>query len=442
MVLMLFQMARSRCSLWAAPAPLFNVWLLRALRCGALLLLPALAPCKLTAQTAPTSQSAPAPASQPAPMSSSAEEMPQPSSATSSKSQSAPASAAQASAITDDQLRRLLIGKDLFLRSGYLDNVLQFNERGVLIGHSPQGSFTLCAVRITKVRLLKHKVELQGERYGLHFLGPLTGEDPSTAVDRVNITPKKKTVRITIDREPVVKVKLPKQKKGKTQKGINKAAPRAGEPAPGSSKTSASFAVAAPNPNVDAPRPSGAEASAKIGAKSSARSQQRADEDLEAAIGNVFAPGLDARMIAAMPTCWKFYYQPDSWSQYPGIFRQGGVDSKARLLSAVNPASNQFAQEHGVVGIAEYQVVVGTDGKPEEVAVARPIGFGLDENAVAALRKATFEPAVKAGEPVPVRLNLVVEFRIYSKRTGEGSESAHQPASGAPSLPGPYSAQH
>jgi len=71
----------------------------------------------------------------------------------------------------------------------------------------------------------------------------------------------------------------------------------------------------------------------------------------------------------------------------------------------------------------------------------------LDENAVAAIRKASFEPAVKGGKPVPVLLDLVVQFRIYSKRTAveskpeaAGKTDAAKPA--APSLPGPYSAQH
>jgi len=49
----------------------------------------------------------------------------------------------------------------------------------------------------------RHKVELEGQRFALHFLGALPYEDPTKAVDRVNITPKKKVVKITIDRELV-----------------------------------------------------------------------------------------------------------------------------------------------------------------------------------------------------------------------------------------------
>ena len=115
------------------------------------------------------------------------------------------------------------------------------------------------------------------------------------------------------------------------------------------------------------------------------------------------------------------------------------VDKKARLVSTFEPPSNQYAQDHGVAGICLYHVVIGADGKPGEIAVARPIGFGLDENAVDAIRKATFEPASKDGKPVPVLLNLVVEFRIYSKRTAVTANPTQQPPES--SLPGPYSAQ-
>ena len=122
------------------------------------------------------------------------------------------------------------------------------------------------------------------------------------------------------------------------------------------------------------------------------------------------------------------------------------VDRKARLVSVFEPESNEFAQANAVAGMALYHAVIGADGKPGEIAVGRPIGFGLDENAVAAIRKAAFEPAIKDGKPVPVLLDLLVQFRIYSKRTAVAAKpeadkpEANQPA--APVLPGPYSAPH
>jgi hypothetical protein len=88
--------------------------------------------------------------------------------------------------------------------------------------------------------------------------------------------------------------------------------------------------------------------------------------------------------------------------------------------------------------------VVAPDGKPAGVAVGRPIGFGLDENAVDSIRKASFQPAMKDGKPVPVVVDLIVQFRIFSKTTGvssgpeTGAASLTEPE--AAPLPGPYSA--
>ena len=129
-------------------------------------------------------------------------------------------------------------------------------------------------------------------------------------------------------------------------------------------------------------------------------------------------------MIAAMPEFWKLYYQAaqqktDYRPTDPGVLREGSVDQKAKLISALDPPSNEFAQANGVAGIALYHAVIGSDGKVEEVVAGQPIGFGLDESAERTIQKAIFQPAEKDGKPVPVALDLVVSFRIYSKRTSQ-----------------------
>ncbi len=353
--------------------------------------------------------------------------------------------------ITEEELRKLLVGKELFLRGGYLDNTLSFSERGALIDRSPQASYTLNGIKINKVRLTRHKVELEGDRYGLHFLGALPYEDPTKAVDRVKITPKKKVVKITIDRELVVKPKQKKEKPAGT-------APKTSSPAPppAAATAGASSQRAQPEPVGEA---NGAQAEiaaappderpADPKSVTTTLSPAHANKVLEEALDNIFAQGFDSRMMASMPGFWKLYYEAaaeksDYRPKDPAVLSQNAVDKKARLLSVVDPASNQFAQDYGVAGMCSYHVVVGADGKPGEIAVARPIGFGLDENAVDSIRKATFEPAIKDGKPVPVLLDLIVEFRIYSKRTALAASQPQnqQPAAAEPSLPGPYSVQH
>ena len=115
--------------------------------------------------------------------------------------------------IKEDQLKQIIVGKTLYLRAGYQDNNLEFDEHGRLLGHSPQGSYTLSQIQINKLKLSKHKLELEGDRYALHFLGAAPFEDASTATNRVKITPKKKIVRISFDREQVETPKKKKEKK-------------------------------------------------------------------------------------------------------------------------------------------------------------------------------------------------------------------------------------
>lgn len=410
-------------------------------------------------------------------------------------------------ATTEDELKKMLIGKPLFLRNGYLFDQLSYNELGMLIGRSPHASYTLSAVQIDKVRLTKHKLELEGARYGLHFLGALATEDPATAMDRVKITPKKKTLKITIDREIVVKPKKEKpvkpaktkpadaqviQSKESIAKATATLAPVMPEPVPASDATATAAATpgAAGEPQgAEAPKqPADANASASPASTSaaapegahpeSAAQPEAADADqgkaemaaapkeerpadpnsvtftlspahaakiLKKAINNVFATGLDDRMMASMPDFWKNYYQAaqaktDFQPSDPAVMRQGTVDQKAKLTSKFEPASNQYAQDNGVAGMALYHVVIGPDGTPGEIAVARPIGFGLDENAVTAIQAAKFSPAIKDGKPVAVLLDLVVQFRIYSKRTSIIRIPGQEDNPAAPILPGPYTA--
>jgi TonB family protein len=333
----------------------------------------------------------------------------------------------QTGGVTEEELRQMLVGKPLYLRGGYLDNTLNFDEHGRLNGHSPQGSYTLSAIQVDHVHLTKKKVELDGARYGLRFLGQLAYEDPSKALDRVRITPKKKEVRITIDREQVVlpkKKKQPKPEKIKDKKGKATVSAKLETP------------PAATVPSADQP--------AETVSTAQTVTPAHTTRVLKDALDHIFALGLDERMMAAMPEFWKLYYEAvaaksDYRPKDSSVLRQSTVDQKAKLLSKFEPDSNEFAQAAGVAGMSQYHAVIGPDGKVVEVAVSRPIGFGLDENAVSAIRKAQFQPAIKDGKPVSVMLDLDVPFRIFSKRTNVHSapEAADKPAE--PQLPGPYS---
>jgi len=375
--------------------------------------------------------------------------------------------AANQGEVTEEELRRQLVGKPLFLRGGYSGDSLSFTERGNAIGHPGQGSFTLSGVQIDRVRLSKHKVELEGARYAVHYIAGTIDADPSKDVERIKITPKKRVLKITIDREQVIKAKAEKTKPPKNRKGTL--------PKTGASTSPAPAAAATTEPGVSTVTPVGtassggdrttekapdnpAEQAAEqpaegpshhaIDSKSetTTTSPAHASAMLRGALDRIFATGMDARLQEQMPMFWQLYFRAQKAGiEYrphdPGVLRSNAVDQQAKVLNSIAPDSNEFAQANGISGRALYRTVIGADGTPTEIAVVRPIGFGLDEKAVEAIRKAKFEPAIKAGQPVAETLDLAVMFRTYSKRTGVTAKEAQSALAGNPVKPGPYSVQ-
>src|SRR6202161_1848001 len=113
--------------------------------------------------------------------------------------------------LTEDALRARYVGKLIFLRGSYLGDDLNFDQDGKVNGSPTAASFTLSAFEVRKVKLSKHKLEIEADRYGLHYFGALPYEDESKSFDKVKIS--KKPVYIYIDRELIVVPKVKKEKK-------------------------------------------------------------------------------------------------------------------------------------------------------------------------------------------------------------------------------------
>ena len=79
-----------------------------------------------------------------------------------------------------------------------------------------------------------------------------------------------------------------------------------------------------------------------------------------------------------------------------------------RVLNSIDPSSNEYAQQYGIAGMELLRTVVDATGVPRQMAIARPIGFGLDEKAVDAIKNSRFHPATLNGQPVPVVVDLAV----------------------------------
>ena len=96
-----------------------------------------------------------------------------------------------------------------------------------------------------------------------------------------------------------------------------------------------------------------------------------------------------------------------------GVFRVGGGVSAPRALDTPDPEYSEEARKAKYQGICILWLIVGPDGHPRDVKVARSLGMGLDQKAIEAVKKWKFEPAMKDGKPVAVQINVEVNFRLY-----------------------------
>jgi len=96
-----------------------------------------------------------------------------------------------------------------------------------------------------------------------------------------------------------------------------------------------------------------------------------------------------------------------------GVFRVGGGVSAPKAIYSPDPEYSEEARKAKYQGVCVLWLVVGPDGRPRDIRVARTLGLGLDEKAMEAVKTWRFEPAMKDGRPVAVQINVEVSFRLY-----------------------------
>ena len=96
-----------------------------------------------------------------------------------------------------------------------------------------------------------------------------------------------------------------------------------------------------------------------------------------------------------------------------GVFRVGGGVSAPKAVYAPDPEYSEEARKAKYQGQVTLSLIVGPDGKPRDIHVARSLGMGLDEKAIEAVNQWKFEPAMKDGKPVAVEIAVEVSFHLY-----------------------------
>jgi TonB family protein len=78
----------------------------------------------------------------------------------------------------------------------------------------------------------------------------------------------------------------------------------------------------------------------------------------------------------------------------------------------IAPAYTPQAVQAGIEGRVLLYAEIGTDGRAHRVRVIKGLGYGLDQQAIAAVRQWTFYPGRKNGTPAIAPATIEVEFRL------------------------------
>ena len=261
---------------------------------------------------------------------------------------------------TEADLRARLVKKPLYLRGQWSSDRLAFDGTGALKGTSAPVTFTLAGADIESVKLTSKELVLKAQRVGLEF-----DKDVPKRVGLVlrnvsgGTSPEEMTIRI----------------------------------------------------------------------------QMPADADFTAALNAIFVDGI-GELVPQLPWYWQSFAQkhllpaaapaPKDNARLPAasdsqeqpsakskLSRVGGSVSVPRPLTQVDPEFDSAARALRFSGIVLINLIVDAAGKPTQLQILRPAGLGLDERALAAVSQYTFQPAMENGSPVPVELNIEVNFQRF-----------------------------
>ena len=118
------------------------------------------------------------------------------------------------------------------------------------------------------------------------------------------------------------------------------------------------------------------------------------------------ALALGAGLFGAVWSCSLYSQQDEAYSA-----GEDGV-TMPRLLAKVEPGYTEEARAAKLQGTAVLGAEVWPDGQAHNLRVKRSLDPGLDAKAIEAIQQWRFKPGEKDGQPVKVKVNVEVNFRL------------------------------
>src|SRR5262245_27927026 len=96
------------------------------------------------------------------------------------------------------------------------------------------------------------------------------------------------------------------------------------------------------------------------------------------------------------------------------VNRPGNGVTLPTVVKQVNPEYTPEAKDQHIEGVVILSAVVRADGTVGDVAVTESLDsiYGLDQQAVKAMKEWAFKPGTKNGKPVAVRIDVQMQFKL------------------------------
>jgi protein TonB len=130
-------------------------------------------------------------------------------------------------------------------------------------------------------------------------------------------------------------------------------------------------------------------------------------------------------LLAALVVCPPMIPAQTTASPESGrVYRSGDDVQQPTLLFAPDPEFNELVRKARISGKITVGLVVDTEGNPQQVHIVNSItstaavknqqaAQSMDEEALKAVRRYRYNPALHDGKPVPYELSVDINFQIF-----------------------------
>jgi TonB family protein len=262
------------------------------------------------------------------------------------------------------------------LRGFYQDKNLHFDSKGTVLDKVHPGSWTLSRMEIEKIRVSETKVELSG---------PRLAELNNAAERKLVLVPTKQQVQLTVARDAAEPDTV-------VMKTIDRLflneSDHVGDLVPDYWRDYllGEKEVVPQDDGTDCRRTKGRLIRLGTGELTAACEEHKKDKSAH------FIPPADHSSIP---------------------YRVGNGVKPPKAVYAPDPKYSAVALSLNLEGTCVLELTVAVEGNTTDVDITRPVGGGLDEQAVAAVKEWRFLPATLKGVPVATRVNIEVRFRLH-----------------------------